>query len=81
MASTRAMLLLVLGLLLSAGPGTLAKKGKAETIDSNFQPGEGGIAERTGEERAHWGQANSIEVLTAAFSFRSSSTDAQHLCS
>lgn len=49
MASAQAMLLLLLGLLLSAGPGTLAKKGKAETIDSKFQPGEGGIAERTGE--------------------------------
>lgn len=49
MASTKVMLLLVLGLLLSSAPGTLAKKGKAETIDSKFQPGEGGVAERTGK--------------------------------
>lgn len=44
------MLLLLLSVLLCAGQGTLAKKGKAETIDSNFQPGEGGIAERTGQQ-------------------------------
>lgn len=48
MVTSRAMLLLVLSVLLLAGQGTLAKKGKAETINSNFQPGEGGIAERTG---------------------------------
>lgn len=57
MASTRAMLLLVLGLLLCAGQGISAKKGTAETIDSKFQPGEGGVAERTGEQPR-------IEVVT-----------------
>jgi hypothetical protein len=44
-------LLSLLGLLLLSGPaGTYAKKGTAQTIDSNFQPGEGGVAERTGEQ-------------------------------
>jgi hypothetical protein len=79
-SSTKAMLLLVLGLLLSTVPGTLAKKGKAETIDSKFQPGEGGVAERTGKLTSYV-LHGSTPRLTDKLSICSPFTDTQHLCS